>query len=141
MSNVLKLALEALLISDARLYDEGKKAIAALGDAIKMQGVPVAWWNNKYSPPMFSITKGAPGMGAEGEPLFTQAPTVPEGWQLVPITPTNEMTLAAVQASLSHKGQINGVPQYKAMLTAAAKPRTLLHYRASAVTLAGQKEE
>lgn len=42
---------------------------------------------------------------------------IPEGWKLVPIEPTDEMAAAAIKASFDHPSAINGLPQYRAMLS------------------------
>ena len=53
-------------------------------------------------------------------PLYTSAPTSPEGWQIVPIEPTKEMIDAARD---QHEGEkYLPVSLYKSMLAAAPKP-------------------
>lgn len=60
--------------------------------------------------------------GAYDVALFTSQPapiSVPEGWKLVPIEPTEAMALAALKYSLAHPGQINGVNTYRVMVEIA----------------------
>ena len=58
----------------------------------------------------------------EGQPIYTHpAPTIPEGWQLVPKEPTDEMNNTgqlATESWWAHMGNRN-VHIYKAMLAAA----------------------
>jgi len=49
-------------------------------------------------------------------PLYTSAPTIPEGWQLVPIEPTPEMEEALRRAAGYHQRTV-----YAALLSAAPK--------------------
>ena len=61
------------------------------------------------------------------QPLYTQAPAIPEGWQLVPIEPTPEMIEAGRNAPMILAGNDeDDAPQdyinvYEAMLSAAPK--------------------
>lgn len=43
---------------------------------------------------------------------------IPDGWKLVPVEPTDDMALAAIKVTLRNPS-VNGVQQYKAMLSAA----------------------
>lgn len=49
------------------------------------------------------------------------ASAVPQGWQVVPIEPTDAMAVAAVRATLDDPRSINGVAQYRSMIAAAPK--------------------
>lgn len=61
----------------------------------------------------------------ETEPNFTPKPFIPEGWQLVPIEPTEEMHHAARDWSVKMYGKAIGFEAshgcYKAMLATAPK--------------------
>lgn len=48
-------------------------------------------------------------------------PTVPEGYALAPIDPTDNMCAAAIGARLAHPQQLNGIHQYRAMIAAHLK--------------------
>lgn len=48
------------------------------------------------------------------------APVSPEGWQLVPVEPTKEMSIAGCQVPLNKAARHNTV--YRAMLSASPKP-------------------
>ena len=61
------------------------------------------------------------------KPLYTSAPSIPEGWQLVPIEPTSEMLEAAYKSHWTIQVaddayEFNAENPYKAMLAAAPKP-------------------
>lgn len=60
------------------------------------------------------------GAGGVSSQRITQ-PGIPDGWQLVPVEPTTQMSVAAVQATrcMCDTGHLNGI--YKAMLEAAPK--------------------
>ena len=64
--------------------------------------------------------------GSEITPLYTSAPTIPEGWRLVPIEPTLAMIEEGyAQAWIrnpSNFGDKDAIFVYKAMLAAAPKP-------------------
>ena len=60
-----------------------------------------------------------PSSTKEGAAGQEQAGVVPDGWKLVPVVPSDAMAVAAVSASLKHKGVLNGLPQWAAMLEAA----------------------
>lgn len=53
------------------------------------------------------------------------APAVPDGWKLVPIEPTNEMTDAGIDAW--NKSPLAVVRQYRAMIAAAPEPPVVHH--------------
>jgi hypothetical protein len=55
---------------------------------------------------------------AQATPLYTHPQLIPEGWQLVPVEPTEEMIKAAYDASIFSRTNI-----YQAMLAAAAKEK------------------
>ena len=94
MSNVLEMALEALEYhrEQTRAIPKSDAAIAALKEAIKNQGEPVAWWNGERYGQLLEPS-GDPSFSAkEGTwhdiPLYagynpTSAPTIPAGMVLV----------------------------------------------------------
>ena len=112
MNNVLEQALEALEESHALnvnwvsvaepemlshlseyrvVIKMGEEAIASLKEAIKTQGEPVAEVVSRHSDDSCYSRNGATIIEAEllvdlpvGTKLYTSAPTIPEGWQLVP---------------------------------------------------------
>ena len=55
-------------------------------------------------------------------PLYTSAPTIPEGWQIVPIEPTNSMRIAGNVRAEMWQGKDVGVAVWYDMLAAAPKP-------------------
>jgi hypothetical protein len=127
MSNVLEQALEALekYVSAYNDYWErgmdilepvGENAIAALKEAIAQQSEPVAVY--RYEPA--TLTYGVEWLIKDALPdrteLFTSAPTIPEGWQLVPKEPTFEMFVAGdpYMEGLSSLGEA-----WEAMLSAS----------------------
>lgn len=138
MKTVLEMALEALEsmqeekrdymvrnnLGDPTLetnYKLAVSAIAALKEAIKNQGDPVAIAHPRNR--TFYVTANPRqleklGFSLEDSieiPLYTSAPTIPEGWQLVPIEPTPEM----LEAAGGHIFE----DTYEAMLSAAPKYR------------------
>jgi hypothetical protein len=52
---------------------------------------------------------------------WQRSQTAPAGYVMVPVEPTPEMAAAAISASLKHPQQINGLPQWAAMIAAAPK--------------------
>lgn len=137
MSNVLEQALEALesLQEEKRDYmvrnnlgDPTKEtnyklsvtAIAALKEAIAKQGEPVAIVKHQVGGVAVHIL----GDLKPGDLLYTSAPTIPEGWRLVPIEPTPEMINAACDcqdADPEDGCESETYHGYKAMLSAAPK--------------------
>ena len=91
---------------------------------VKQQGEPVAWlirgWRGYEDNATDSglTAELAKSQGATVTPLYTFAPTIPAGWQLVPVEPTLEMLDAGDQymGGLSSLGEAWG-----AMLSAAPK--------------------
>lgn len=65
--------------------------VAELESLKASQGEPVAWMDNDGNVSDWNCE------GAFSIPLYTSAPTIPEGWKLVPIRPTKQMILAAVK--------------------------------------------
>jgi hypothetical protein len=96
-------------------------AIAALKEAIKQQGGPVIWITEGH---LREVSNGnilncycAPEKDRFADvPLYTSAPTIPEGWQLVPIEPTPEMEEALRRAAGYHPRTV-----YADLLSAAPK--------------------
>jgi hypothetical protein len=119
--NVLEQALEALEASEKYLpagheHAAVVVAIAALKVAIKQQGEPVVWYadcidglGNKSR--QYYNNPGELGLR---HPLYTSAPTIPEGMRLVPKEPTEAMLEAGY---FTDHAANRGV--YKAMLSAA----------------------
>jgi hypothetical protein len=98
-------------------------AIAALQEVIKNQGehqAEIVQDENGYL-----TTQGAVSyIPNVGDKLYTSTPTIPEGWQLVPIEPTEEMLDEIAGAKwnlLSPTKQANEIAAYKAMLSASPK--------------------
>ncbi len=83
------------------------------------QGDPVGYFCNPFGSVFEKVSKDCK-LDYDVFPLYTSAPRIPEGWQLVPKEPTEEMVLAARD---SHEGDAY-LPSslYVAMLAAAPKP-------------------
>lgn len=93
---------------------------AALAEPTPTQGEPVAWryrfpWGQRWD---FCETDPAQWRDGDviAEPLYLAAPVVPEGWKLVPETPTPEMVRQGVLQELAVRGI------WAAMLEAAPAP-------------------
>ncbi len=106
MSNVLELALEALnslfpsMLDGENVCKLRTEAIAALKEAIKQQGEPVAWLTyDNCGRPMLWIDYQEAALYCDEDdtpqPIYTSAPTIPEGYVLVP-----DDLLVRVSASL-----------------------------------------
>ena len=92
------------------------KVKAALKEAIKQQGEPVAWSTpnpktvNDFS---FYATK------VYTEPLYTSAQTIPEGWKLVPVEPTatqircGQLGVTTTCAISIYQAMLSAAPEYK----------------------------
>ena len=62
-----------------------KEAMSSQGcEHIKQQGEPMAWWNGEYCTPVMGLDKDTPGLGDGAVALYTSAPSIPEGYDLVP---------------------------------------------------------
>lgn len=100
---------------------------AALAEPAPTQAEPVAWlYRTDANPTKWSVSTESPDKVelwndiAEWKPLYLAAPTIPHGWRLVPVEPTEEMITAARD---SHEGEAYlPVSLYKAMLAAAPAP-------------------
>ena len=100
-------------------YGNEIDAITALRAAIEAaeKQEPVAWLNKKISY-MSVLTK--PDDGGGWFPVFTTPqPAIPEGWQLVPVEPTEAMLDAG---EMIDGDGVTYVDLFKAMLAAAPKP-------------------
>ena len=97
------------------------QAIAALKEAIKQQGEPVAWikpeWlNGSYRGALSPVTTYPQ---VDYVPLYTTTPTIPEGWQLVPIEPTKtqlrcgQLGITTTFAKAIYKAMLSVAPKYK----------------------------
>jgi hypothetical protein len=119
--NLLEQALEALKSSEKYLpagheHAAVMIAIAALKEAIAKQSEPVVYWNGKGSIiPAEDISYLPNWDDYYPIPLYTSAPTIPEGWQLVPKEPT------PTQVRCGQLGVTTtcAIAVYKAMLSAA----------------------
>ena len=108
-----------------------KEAIAALKEVIKQQGEPVAWrWSESNGARWFDwrtdwgYHEAAKKHGCLIEYAYTSAPTIPEGWQLVPKEPTQKMLETAylrIESEGVHTTPWMRGTIYKAMLSAAPK--------------------
>lgn len=134
MTDLRKAAEMALEYLDCAITHNEKKVKAALKEALTQPGQePVAWickkngkrwlaWNSTEHVPSFSTM----------EPLYRHPATIPEGWQLVPIEPTKEMSDTfwsayipapdGIAQSCSFEDFHDFRYMYKAMLAAAPKP-------------------
>lgn len=132
MTSVLEMALEALEYhrEQTRAIPKSDAAIAALKEAIKTQGEPGAWlirgWRGYEDNATDSglTAELAKSQGATVTPLYTytSAPTIPEGWQLVPKHPTPKMIHEGLMSRLCPvTGSESAASIYKAMLSAAPK--------------------
>lgn len=124
MGSVLEMALEALKYhrEQTRAIPKSDAAIAALKEAIKNQGEPAYWLSAKGD--LFSSRELAEQFGATEPylPLYTSTPTIPEGWQLVPVAPTPKMIHEGQMSRLCPvTGSESAAAIYKAMLSAAPK--------------------
>ena len=113
--------------SNLWLAQNGQPAISNLRSAIEEmeKANPVAWLDDHDSdninliPPKYITEYGRKNC----KPLYTNPP-IPEGWQLVPIEPTEDM-LDAAKRSGATGGDIDISNDYKAMLVAAPKPENV----------------
>lgn len=101
-----------------------RKQVAKYKEAIAQQGEPVAIMDYK-SPYMencirWTVTHRPP----DGTKLYTSAPSIPEGWQLMPTTLRANMYRAAVDVwsenryfgdnlKAAYKAMLSAVPSYK----------------------------
>jgi hypothetical protein len=132
MKTVLELALEALercTKHDDRDYD----AVTALEEAIAKQGEPVAWMQSNHLSKLINNHCDAESMLArcssrqlqpDYKALYTSAPTIPEGWQLVPKELPHKIVLdlwrdGHVEPAFTWTATLNKLS--KAMLSAAPK--------------------
>ena len=156
MTSVLEMALADLEDAQADINMRGDyaKTIAALKEAIKNQGEPVAWLSpNGLQASTSRMLNGTPLCHCtsvpagepvarvviktgdisfylaewlrepnDGDLLYTSAPTIPEGWQLVPVAPTPKMIHEGQMSRLCQvTGSESAAAIYKAMLSAAPK--------------------
>ena len=137
--NAMKMALEALktyrefVKLHGLKFGNGDEAIAALTEAIKQQGEPVAWRITTHDGIVWIGAHPSSLPNHKSEPLYTSAPTIPEGWiefrpapipegcQIVPKEPTPEMMRATLGWYDGGKtyGEQAVISSYKAMLSAA----------------------
>jgi len=106
-----------------------KEAMSRQGcEKSTQQGEPVVWMQSNHLDKFKHNACGSESMLArcsvrqlhpDYKPLYTSAPTIPEGWQLVPKELTPEMIVAGERERRSHVGNMNPVTTYKAMLSAA----------------------
>ena len=120
MKDVLELALEAL--RQAPITRQSADAIAALESAIKQRGEPVgeaeAFMGSNGG---FTMVVFEAAHVPVGTKLYTSAPIIPEGWQLVPIEPTEQMFDNTIDAGTFDEDDVNffwgqmlsAAPEYK----------------------------
>jgi hypothetical protein len=132
MSNALELALEALrkAMQGNLMFDEAMEAFNALKEAIKQQEVD---GRVQLIAMLDLLNLCADQLNNHLDRLGkacvagTSAPTIPEGWQLVPKELTEEMLdafIGEIEASGS-SGELRGAfAGYAAMLSAAPKGET-----------------
>lgn len=107
-----------------RMYERTAAELSALKAG---QGEPVAWLeigeDEIGRPEPVAAHVNEPNIADHRKiPLYTSAPTIPEGWQLVPIKPTPEMeTAGRVKAAMWQGRDIHTAVWYD-MLSAAPKP-------------------
>jgi hypothetical protein len=124
MKTVLEQALEAL---ENCTYNGPKMsaAIAALKEVIAKQGEPVAVVNVQGGGKNPVVSWLHPeGLSAGSHKLYTSAPTIPEGWQLVPKELPHKIVLdlwrdGHVEPAFTWTATLNKLS--KAMLSAAPK--------------------
>ena len=110
-------------------FDRVDEAIAALKEAVKTQGEPVAFIHRTKRQDHLSFFNSLDTISAHETYLetvalcpCTSAPTIPEGWQLVPIEPTPKMIHEGQMSRLCPvTGSESAAAIYKAMLSAAPK--------------------
>lgn len=103
--------------------------------ALKAQQGKPAYWvlpNGKVLPEKYVTRFGSKNDQGEFKyhetewiPLYTAAPSIPEGWQLVPVEPTRDMLFAVIRMFTSHtlRGQDTDTRDaYQVLLLAAPKP-------------------
>lgn len=100
-----------------------KKHAVILKEAIKQQGEPVAWIRFRSDgcydgPLMDSQMESVRKTSGAWTPLYTSAPTIPEGWQLVPKEPTTKMLeslYSGMNTSVGTKWDLmlSDAPEYK----------------------------
>ena len=108
----------------AEYINDLRSAIAAYEQQIEEmeKAKPVAWRIKQFNEDGEMCGWIYHQIRNEGQPIYTHpAPTIPEGWQLVPKEPTDEMNNTgqlATESWWAHMGNRN-VHIYKAMLAAA----------------------
>lgn len=116
------------------LVAEARKAV----DRQAVQGVPVGWLVQSKSGGSF-LTKQRPAVSVGDEwtwsAVYTAAPapSVPEGWKMVPVEPTQEMCAAAVVFA-------NGNAVYKNVAAEALRIEEGIYGEAYAAMLAASPE-
>lgn len=123
MSNALELALDALLAAlpnipggvsgmDTHESLQMKQAIAALKEAIKNQGEPVGYFYSWAEGACRRLTKVPPTFGDyDAVPVYTSAPTIPEGWQLVETKWLDAMWVAHPNLDLDIAAMLPAAPK------------------------------
>ena len=85
------------------------------------QGEPVAWLHKDCATTEHGYTSDERAMAVGFKPLYTSAPTIPEGWQLVPIEPTEHQCFQGVYATEKPIIKEDALAIYRAMLSATTK--------------------
>jgi hypothetical protein len=92
----------------------------AFDKAMEQQGEPVAWLHRGCATTEHGYTSDERARAVGYKPLYTSAPTIPEGYVLVPIDVTDKMAQAFNGGSIG--GSVMSTNAYHAMIAAAPKP-------------------